>query len=838
MKIRHCLIALFLFGTIFTVPVRSQEVELIPQPHQFVKGEKPVIVDRVVLRSEKKWDADALHLIRESLPIVSSGTGLPLTVSFRKGTTSEMKRSGAYTLSVDDRGIRIEAVDDRGLFYAAQTLSKLTTPLSDGRISIVACSVRDYPDVLYRGTVEGFYGEPWSYEDRIEQLRFYGKLKLNTYIYGPKDDPYHSSPNWREAYPAKEANQIRSLVEEANRNKVDFVWAIHPGKDIQWNRQDSSAILHKFDLMYGLGVRSFAVFFDDIAGEGTNPEKQAGLLNYIQQEFVARKKDVNPLIMCPTEYNKAWSNPKRDTYLDILGNRLHPSIHIMWTGNSVISDITKEGLEWVNERLKRPAYVWWNFPVSDYVRDHLLMGAAYGLDSDISGDMSGFVSNPMDKAEASKVGIFGVAMYAWNMAEYDPQKAWEQACAFVMPEAPLAFETFCSHNSDPGFNYHRYRREESAETRPVAEAFLNALRDGRFDTEKAAELTQTFHRVRATPEVMNAKSRNRRLLEQLHPWMLQFERLGEAGITAMEMVGALANGRYGVAWNGYLRTTALQDSMLRIDASMNQNPYQPGVKTGSKVLTPFVNELVRLSARRLLSSGTSDDTGTTEAALYTDQEKLMNMPAKENKNSIGYTPVFEVLTLKPGQYIGVRWEMQKVAKRFEFNLPYSNVSWRAMEWSADGKTWKTFQHIPADAAKGKVEEIDSSARYIRMRNQSDQNQQFYLSGFTVTTADAAQVDEELKMYDKNLNTVCMVAPGTSVEIPNDRNEEITLFTSGEKERCVVAIEGCNEAGERVLIYLGDPGYVLLDRKKIDGFCKLVVTPCGKSSLFVHEVRIR
>ena len=104
--------------------------------------------------------------------------------------------------------------------------------------------------------------------------------------------------------------------------------------------------------MYQLGVRSFAVFFDDISGEGTNPQKQAELLNYIDEAFVKAKPDVTPLIMCPTEYNKSWSNPKGN-YLTTLGEKLNPSVQIMWTGDRVISDITRDGISWINERIKR-----------------------------------------------------------------------------------------------------------------------------------------------------------------------------------------------------------------------------------------------------------------------------------------------------------------------------------------------------------------------------------------------------------------------------------------------------------------------------------------------------
>ena len=40
----------------------------------------------------------------------------------------------------------------------------------------------------------------------------------------------------------------------------------------------------------------------DSFGEGTKADKQALLLNKINNEFVKVKKDVTPLVMCPTQY--------------------------------------------------------------------------------------------------------------------------------------------------------------------------------------------------------------------------------------------------------------------------------------------------------------------------------------------------------------------------------------------------------------------------------------------------------------------------------------------------------------------------------------------------------
>ena len=205
-----------------------------------------------------------------------------------------------YFVRISPKEIVLAGYDERGTYYAVQTFRQL---MEDGQLPVT--DITDWPDIRFRGVVEGFYGTPWSHEARLRHLKFYGENKMNTYIYGPKDDPYHSSPNWRLPYPEQEAKQLQQLVNVAKENAVDFVWAIHPGKDIKWNQEDRDNLLGKFNKMYDLGVRSFAVFFDDISGEGTNPDRQAELLNYIDEQFVKVKKDVNPLIMCPTEYNKS-----------------------------------------------------------------------------------------------------------------------------------------------------------------------------------------------------------------------------------------------------------------------------------------------------------------------------------------------------------------------------------------------------------------------------------------------------------------------------------------------------------------------------------------------------
>ncbi|MDE6482162.1 MAG: beta-N-acetylglucosaminidase domain-containing protein [Rikenellaceae bacterium] len=507
-----------------------------------------------------------------------------------------------FFVSVGDGRVVVAGSNGRGTLYGVDELARIMAshPASGAEVFETA----DSPRIASRGVVEGFYGRPWSHKARLDQLDYYRLCRMNTYIYGPKDDPYHSSPHWREPYPEQEAAQIAELADRARRNGVEFVWAIHPGKDIRWDDNDLDSLIGKFSQMYDLGVRSFAVFFDDISGDGTDPKKQAALLNTLTDRFVRVKGDVAPLIMCPTEYNKSWSDPKKG-YLSTLGKRLDPSVRIMWTGDRVVSDITEDGLRWIEGQTGRPAYIWWNFPVSDYVRDHMLLGRVYGLTAEGTGMMSGFVTNPMEHAEASKIAIYGVGRYCWNPSTFDSRQAWEEALRILMPHDYAALRIFAEHNSDMGPTGHKYRREESVNVESVAAEALEAYRNGQTDrrtVELLERMSQEFRDIVAAADILLESADNEALTEELRPWLLRFKILGQEGVEvtglAVEACGPknAAPDADTAKWRhradfARKHVSALKSMADRIDTTYNRNPYQPGVKCGTKVLQPFIDSL-------------------------------------------------------------------------------------------------------------------------------------------------------------------------------------------------------------------------------------------------------
>lgn len=590
--------------------------------------------------------------------------------------------SGAYYLKTGANEIILIGYDDRGTFYGVQTLRQL---LAHGQLPAV--EITDYPEVLFRGSVEGFYGKPWSHRDRLSQLKFYGENKLNTYIYGPKDDPYHSSlsrhsdaldagsqGSWRDPYPPKEAQQIRELAETAKKNKVDFVWAIHPGADIKWGKeegeQDYRVLINKLEHMYELGVRSFAVFFDDINGEGTvEAHRQAALLNRIHKEFVKVKKDVTPLILCPTEYNKSWANPAPDGYLPVLGKELDPSIQVMWTGDRVCADITMETLHWINERINRPTYIWWNFPVTDYVRDRVLLGPSNGLATQATHkDMAGFVSNPMENAEASKIALFGVADYTWNPKSYQPNATWEEAVKVIMPEAPQAYRTFAIHTADVGKTGHNYRKDESWET-SVIDPFNYTQAD--FDA-----LKKEFESIILAAAHIKATTANPALVAELTPWLNQFEVLGERGLQTLNLIKVYERGDAKATREALLATEMTEEALRAFKAH----------KSGTLKLRPFIGETRTAIAAKLLSGAgvNPDSLRNSYAELISNVPQVANQAVQIDGNVVSINPMLEVIQVPAGGYFGIALpagvEIRKVYSNLDIKRP-------VIEYASDGKNW-------------------------------------------------------------------------------------------------------------------------------------------------------
>lgn len=560
----------------------QQNVTVSPLPQKATWGGKAFNkAEKFYLVGADRADSDAVELLAAKLDILgvndkADAKKFPQAKAIILGEEGDKAvkkykkqipdRAEGYYLQITPDQIVIAGKDEAGTFYGVQSLLQIMS-----RPEVMQCEITDWPSVSCRGVIEGFYGNPWSHKDRLRQFDFYGQHKMNIYVYGPKDDPYHRA-KWREPYPEKEAALLRELVEAAHRNKVQFVWAIHPGGDIKWNKTDSVAVVEKLEKMYALGIRTFAVFFDDIWGEGAKGDKQAGLLNYVTDEFVRKHTDVEPLIMCPTQYNKAWSG---GDYLPTLGTKMYPEVRIMWTGNSVVDMIEKNDMEWINGQIRRKAFIWLNYPVNDYCQSRLLMGKTYGNGKDIYDMVSGFCSNPMEYAEASKVSLYSIADYTWNMPAYDAESSWKRSLRALMPTSPLAFAAFCQNNIDLGKTGHGLRREGESQ----------------LFAEKKVKPAFYFTTMTTAADALLADSVNQpEMLAEIGPWVESMRLLGQRGLQVLQMEHHL-NQADSVAFIGaYRRLQAIEQAQKAIvSRNFEGSIVKAKPVVSGDVVTPWIN---------------------------------------------------------------------------------------------------------------------------------------------------------------------------------------------------------------------------------------------------------
>src|ERR687897_944231 len=339
--------------------------------------------------------------------------------------------------------VRVATVDDDA---AASQLAAAGIDVpgdlpADG-YAIAAVGVVDQPTMRHRGAIEGFYGSPWTHPERLDQLAFYGRFKLNTYIYAPKDDPYHRD-RWRDPYPDDLVDELRSLVEAAAANHVRFTFAVSPGVSICYSEPaDIEALTAKLGAVYDLGVRAFSIALDDIDhtrwncdadGDRYGPPSseaaaraQVDLFNGLQRGFVAGHDGVQPLQMVPTEYRNTDDSP----YRRVIREQLDEAVEVMWTGPFVVpAEITVAQAANAATVFGRPTLVWDNTPVNDFppTEGRLILAPDARREPGLSEHVSGILLNPMNQAAASKVQLVGSADFTWNDADYDADRAHRAA---------------------------------------------------------------------------------------------------------------------------------------------------------------------------------------------------------------------------------------------------------------------------------------------------------------------------------------------------------------------------------------------------------------------------
>ncbi|XP_041912101.1 protein O-GlcNAcase [Alosa sapidissima] len=269
------------------------------------------------------------------------------------------------------------------------------------------------------GVVEGFYGRPWTMEQRRELFRREQKWGLNAYLYAPKDDLKHRM-YWRDLYTPQEAGELQNLIASAEEHHVEFIYAISPGLDITFsNPREMSTLKRKIDQVWEFGCRSFAVLFDDIESEMCPADKDAfsslaSAQVHMTNELYEHLKKPKIFLFCPTDYCGTFCTPSvaQSPYLLTVGEKLYPEIDVLWTGPKVVSKvISVESIEEVTHVIKRAPVIWDNIHANDYDPQRMMLGPFKDRPVELIPKIRGILTNPNCEFELNFVAIHTLATW-------------------------------------------------------------------------------------------------------------------------------------------------------------------------------------------------------------------------------------------------------------------------------------------------------------------------------------------------------------------------------------------------------------------------------------------
>ncbi|QCJ44358.1 hypothetical protein FAY30_21975 [Bacillus sp. S3] len=750
------------------------EYEIYPVPHHVtyhegaLKLDKPlqVIYDDTIDSVTKKKVENTLKQNGYPAPNVGTqpsedkiniligtkGSNGPVDTYAAANVNSEgmdFSKIDAYQLDIQKNTITILGKDTDASFYGVVSLNAILAQVPDKEVRHL--TINDYANTKIRGFIEGYYGIPWSNEDRMSLMRFAGQFKATSYVFAPKDDPYHRE-KWAELYPPEKLAEIKEMAQVGNENKTRFVWTISPlaevarisqtgGDPMLKLQENTDKMLAKFDQLYDVGVRQFGVLGDDV---GSLPRNYVVALMHSVSEWAKEKGDVYDILYCPASYNSSWAwNPNE---LNDYEKGFDKNIQIFWTGSTTCAPIVQSTIDTFKTRSnggveRRDPLFWLNWPVNDVDMSRVFLGKGEMLQPGIK-NLAGAVTNPMQEAEASKISIFAVADYAWNTETFNAQKSWEDSFNYIESDAAAELHTLAKHMSDADPN--GLKLSESEEIKSLLDSVTAKVNNGESLKNAAPEAIAELQKIADAADGFLAKTKNEKLKEELAPFVKALRDMVLADIEFIQTDLAIEAGNKAETWDHFAKATALRQQSLNYDRPLLNGTMK--TKPAKKRLQPFTTNLESKISPKVAAL-LDLEKPVTKASIFTNDDAYKNVSLNEEKSVTSITDAGKI-TLKKGEYFGVK--LSRVKDVTEIVAP--SVKGLTLESSLNGIKWKKVESDtgPADA------------RYVRLLNKQAKPVEFTLDSFKVTSFEVeaksvketnyTSMENPLGLFDGDLTT--------------------------------------------------------------------------------------
>ncbi len=288
------------------------------------------------------------------------------------------------------------------------------------------------------GLIEGFFGRPWSWDDRHEAVRFLGPHGFAFYLYAPKADAYLRR-RWQEPFPRDELEALAAFAEACRAAGVRLGAGLSPFElHLEAKGDWQGPLAAKLAELDQAGVADLFILFDDMRGDVPDlAERQAEIVH-----FAAERTKASRITCCPSYYS---DDPILDVafgerpplYLEQLGRLLDPAVQLYWTGPEVGSrEFTPGHLARVAGQMGRKPVLWDNYPVNDGARmsQHLHLRGFTGRPAAIGPQIAGHGINPASQPLLSRIPLLTLAESYRAGESYDYLAAFHRAAREILGE--------------------------------------------------------------------------------------------------------------------------------------------------------------------------------------------------------------------------------------------------------------------------------------------------------------------------------------------------------------------------------------------------------------------
>jgi len=261
------------------------------------------------------------------------------------------------------------------------------------------------------GVIEGFFGQPWSWESRLSGADFLRDCGYQFYIYAPKSESFLRR-RWRELVPPQTLQRLSELSAQCRQSGLAFGIGLTPFEIYRnYDAGAQASLRSKVSQTNQIGVDVLCILFDDMRGDVEGlAETQARVISDICNCSSAKS-----FIVCPTYYShdqrlaREFGSPPK-AYLRDLGRFVDPRIDFFWTGEKIISNgYSALHLAEVASDIGRKPFIWDNSIANDSrTRTNFLFldpsAGAWKLPAD---HIAGIAINPMNQPHLSRIALRG-----------------------------------------------------------------------------------------------------------------------------------------------------------------------------------------------------------------------------------------------------------------------------------------------------------------------------------------------------------------------------------------------------------------------------------------------